>query len=45
MTSTTRWVVAQRRKRLVISQTLRDRVRTDPRRADRPAPAPAPAKA
>jgi hypothetical protein len=32
MTLTGRWVVAQKRKRQVISQTLRDRVRTDPRR-------------
>ncbi|WP_460369943.1 hypothetical protein [Actinocorallia lasiicapitis] len=32
MTSTARWVMAQRRKRIVISQTLRDRARTDPRR-------------
>ncbi|GAA2733722.1 hypothetical protein GCM10010439_54410 [Actinocorallia aurantiaca] len=35
MTSTARWVVAQRRKRLVITQTLRDRAQTDPRRAAR----------
>ncbi|GAA0969807.1 hypothetical protein GCM10009550_76900 [Actinocorallia libanotica] len=33
MTSTTRWTIAQRRKRLVISQTLRDRAQTDPRRS------------
>jgi hypothetical protein len=32
MTSTTRWTIAQRRKRLVISQTVRDRVQHDPRR-------------
>jgi hypothetical protein len=32
MTTTARWVMAQRRKRIVISQTLRDRARTDPRR-------------
>ena len=35
MTSTARWVVAQRRKRLVITQTLRDRAQTDPRHAAR----------
>ncbi|WP_269802706.1 hypothetical protein [Actinocorallia populi] len=33
MTSTARWAIAQRRKRLVISQTLRDRAQTDPRRS------------
>ncbi|MGI8336621.1 hypothetical protein ACRYCC_42325 [Actinomadura scrupuli] len=32
MTSTARWAIAQRRKRLVISQTVRDRVQQDPRR-------------
>jgi hypothetical protein len=33
MTPTTRWTVAQRRKRLIISQTVRERSRHDPRRA------------
>jgi len=35
MTPTARWAVARRRKRLVINQTLRDRVQTDPRRSSR----------
>ena len=43
MTSTARWILAQRRKRLIISQTLRDRAQTDPRRTSRPTPEPAPA--
>ena len=32
MTSTTRWAIAQRRKRLIINQTLRERAQEDPRR-------------
>jgi len=32
MTPTTRWVIAQRRKRQVITRTVRDRALYDPRR-------------
>ncbi|HEV7934715.1 MAG TPA: hypothetical protein VGP70_20700 [Actinomadura sp.] len=34
MTSTARWVIAQRRRRIVISRTLRDRIQHDPRRTE-----------
>ncbi|GAA3237480.1 hypothetical protein [Actinocorallia longicatena] len=44
MTSTARWVMAQRRKRLIISQTLRDRAQTDPRRTGFTVPEPADAE-
>jgi hypothetical protein len=32
MTPTVRWAIAQRRKRMVISQTVRERAQEDPRR-------------
>jgi hypothetical protein len=32
MTPTARWNIAQRRKRIVINQTLRERAQRDPRR-------------
>lgn len=34
MTPTTRWAIAQRRKRQVITQTVRDRAMHDPRRRE-----------
>ncbi|MEU5878446.1 hypothetical protein [Spirillospora sp. NPDC047279] len=35
MTPTARWAAAQRRKRQIISQTVRDRAMQDPRRQAR----------
>ncbi|MFP3963211.1 hypothetical protein SMC26_12905 [Actinomadura fulvescens] len=44
MTPTARWAAAQRRRRQIINETVRDRALRDPRRQERHVPGHVPAK-